>query len=421
VREIKKSSGQLKSLIALEEFHEEWQKNTKAKIIAGEHWGICCINEAEEIFLAMDIAYVFAFRGWSSNIPRQQFEQIMDQKEYNRCYLCGQGLASTILQDPRMEPIGEKVKPPVIIRSTDCAIGLRLSETWAKEYNAPFFPLQLCYFDGITKQPVPRRWEKLRDHWDEVIDARKIDLKVEELKELIKFLEITTGKTFSMNKLMKIMELVNEQNDYFRKARDLIAETSPCPVTVLDQQAIYHRLQERRGTAQVRDIAKMFYEDVKDRVEKSEAPCPNEKVRMMWLGGGSKDLYKYFEEKYGATVVCSSHLSAGADCYYRRIINNDPLRALASRYVYLGVFHGLGGPDWMFNEAKRHKVNGVVQISNIGKNCPHNILDQLTAISYEQLGLPTCTIYAGSVENAERNDAKIKIQISQFIENRLLP
>jgi rRNA processing protein Krr1/Pno1 len=424
MREIKKASGQLRSLAALEVFYNERWKSTKERVLEGEPWGICELNEAEEIFLAMDIPYIMGLQGWLAHAPSHTKQAMplylgaLNKEGYNQCGHCGMGLASAIVRDPQIEPLGKKVKAPIVVRTTDCEAGLKLSETLARKYNGFFFPLQLSYFYHELR--TPRWWEKIRDHWDEVIDPHRIDMKVEELKGLIKFLEVTTGKTFSITKLTKVMELVNEQNDYFRKARDLIAETTPCPVTVAEH-AIYG-IQSYRGTEQARDIVKMFYEDVKERVEKGEAPCPNEKIRLMWAGSGLKSnraFYRSFEDKYNATFVCSGFLSVGADCYARAILNNDPLRALAGRYVFLGNVRP--NRELLHREAKLFKINGVVaQLVNKSKDCPMNILNPLNIKYFEKLGIPTCSIYADSRDIREWDEARVKAQVSQFIEEKLL-
>ena len=89
---------------------------------------------------------------------------------------------------------------------------------------------------------------------------------MEEEKALINFLEMTTGKTLKMTKLVKALELINEQMESWGRARDLIARTVPCPVTLRDQLSMY-QIMWHRGTARARDFIKSYYEEVKDRVE----------------------------------------------------------------------------------------------------------------------------------------------------------
>jgi hypothetical protein len=39
----------------------------------------------------------------------------------------------------------------------------------------------------------------------------------------------------------------------------------------------------------------------------------------------------------------------------------------------------------------------------------------------EKLGIPTCSIYADSRDIREWDEARVKAQVSQFIEEKLLP
>ena len=315
-------------------------------------------------------------------------------------------------RDPERAPWGGLPKPAVIIGSTDCDAGMRLTEIWAREYDTMLFPIEQT---SMTR-PYKHWWEKINDHWDTVIEPHRLDLRVEELKSLIRFLEVTTGKVFRMSRFLEVMELINEQESYFRKARDLIAKTVPSPVGLPDQLSNYPP-QWQRGTTQGRDLTRMFYEEVRERVEKGEAACPNEKLRLMWLGAGlwtNTSFYQYFEEKYGATFVCSIYLSIAADGYTRKILNNDPLRALASRHVFLG----LGDDTWLVKEAKLHGVNGAIQM--VGKNCKAYMRAPLTQMAFERAGIPALSIPCDNVDARQWDEEKIRSLVSIFIEERLL-
>jgi len=229
-------------------------------------------------------------------------------------------------------------------------------------------------------------------------------------------LEVTTAKTFSMSNLLETMELINEQEDYFRKARDLIARTVPSPVGLPDQLANYPP-QWQRGTPQGLKLTRAFYEEVKERVDNGQAACPNENLRLMWIGAGlwtNTSFYQYFEKKYGAVFVCSIYLSIAADGYARRIMNNDPLRTLASRYVFLG----LGDDHWMAKEAKLHGVSGAIQM--VSRNCRLSMRAPLTRLILEDAGIPTLAIPCDNVDARQWDEKKIISLVSNFIEERLL-
>jgi benzoyl-CoA reductase subunit B len=90
------------------------------------------------------------------------------------------------------------------------------------------------------------------------------------------------------------------------------------------------------------------------------------------------------------------------------------LRAVASRHVFLG----LNDNDWYVKEAKRHRVNGAVQL--VSRNCKMAIGTRLTHMAFENAGIPILSIYADNVDAREWDDSKIKTLVSRFIEERLL-
>ncbi|MBA7695145.1 hypothetical protein ES703_103767 [subsurface metagenome] len=162
----------------------------------------------------------------------------------------------------------------------------------------------------------------------------------------------------------------------------------------------------------------MFYEEVKEKVDKGEAAYEDEKLRLMWIGAGlwhNTAFYQYFEEKYGAVFVCSIYLSIAADGYARDLLN-DPLRALASRHLSMGEH--LRQPDWLVKEAKLHKVSGAVMI--VSESCIRDVGRKFTKIAFENAGIPLLSIYADVVDAREWDDEKIKAQVSKFIEERIL-
>jgi benzoyl-CoA reductase/2-hydroxyglutaryl-CoA dehydratase subunit BcrC/BadD/HgdB len=411
-----KSTNQLKSSSAVKSLQKEWFMKTQERVKNGEPFAICNADECEEIFLTMDIP-VMVKQWWSGIISAKQlaprYFDLLSSKGYDLCTYCALGYGCSIARDPETAPWGGMPHPSLVIGTTDCDAGQRVTELWAKEYNTALFSLEVT----SATRPYHKWWEKIKDHWDEVIEPQRLDLRVAELKSLIQYLEVTTGKKFSMNKLRELMELINEQEGYFRAARDLIAKTTPCPVSLTDQTSSVMPLQWHRGKPEGRDGARMFYEEVKERVEKGQAACPNEKLRMMWLGVGlwsNTAFYQYFEEKYGAVFVCSMYLSIAADGYQRNL-KDDPLRALASRNVFLG----LGSDEWYIKEARLHNVSGAVQL--ISNTCRRVINDEITRLKLEKAGIPVLQIAADNVDSRKWDDEKIKAAVSNFIETRLLP
>jgi benzoyl-CoA reductase subunit B len=183
-------------------------------------------------------------------------------------------------------------------------------------------------------------------------------------------------------------------------ARDLIAKTSPSPVSLRDQLSMY-QMTWHRGTPQGRDYLKAYYEEVKERVENGMAACPNEKIRLMWVNalGTPPRWGKWAEEKYGAVCVTHNYIGIAVDCYARTIQNNDPLRTLAARYMLLFWTT----PDWIAAQARYSNCQAIVMVAGRG-----------TIAAYEKYGVPLAAIRTDSDDEATR------AALSEFIETRLL-
>ncbi len=394
---------------ALQAYMKEWTAKTRERVDRGEPLVVGEVMTPHELFEAMDIPWVLGvFLDWyypdlvsgrladqNPIIPREENESL------GRCGRCG-NMLSQLSRLPRLSAI--------VGYEGECSGSLKAATLWARRYNIPMFMLEATASAPFYGR-YPKWWERIEDHWDELIEPHRLDYRTEELKSLVKFLEVTTGKTLSETRLREVMEAVNQQQEYWRKARDLIATTRPAPVGVYDTLYTY-TAQWHRGTPEGRDIARVFYEEVKERVERGQAVCPGEKLRLQWVKTAyytNPGFYKYFEEKYGAVFVCSWYLSPGADCYARKVID-DPLRALAGRHVFLGIY---AGPEWDIKEGRLHGVQGAVMMS---ANCPSGgVARKMHKLAYEAAGIPMCLV--DSSWDAE----KIKDEVARFIETRLLP
>jgi benzoyl-CoA reductase/2-hydroxyglutaryl-CoA dehydratase subunit BcrC/BadD/HgdB len=417
-----RSIKQLKSSVEAATYQKEWFKKVRERVSEGEPFAVAQADAPHEIFLAMDIPVVIV-QWWSALIAAKRLSpyyfDLMNERGYQRnlCRYCCLPLACTMDHNPERAPWGGLLKPTVLVAELTCDSLSKIFELWTREYDCYFFPLE----HTASVASYPRWWERVRHYWPEIIEPHRLDLRVEELKALIRFLELTTGKALNHAKLVEVMELVNEQEEYFKKTRDLIAETIPCPVSVSDQLPSTMIPQWHRGTTWGLNQAKMFYEEVKERVDRGEAACQKEKLRLMWIGAGlwhNTAFYQHFEERYGAVFVCSIYLSIAADGYARDLLN-DPLRALASRHVVGPILYGsIRDPDWLLKEARLHKVNGAIMIVN--KSCMRDVGRTFTKIAFEDAGIPLLTIYADVVDAREWDDEKVKSQVSNFIKERLL-
>jgi benzoyl-CoA reductase/2-hydroxyglutaryl-CoA dehydratase subunit BcrC/BadD/HgdB len=414
----KRSVKQLKVSVEAAKYQKDWFQNTRKRLAAGEPFCLANADAPHEIFLTMDDIPFVATQWWSAIISAKQMSghyfDKMNEQGYQRdiCRYCTLPLACAMDHHPESAPWGGLPSPTLLLAQLSCDEQTKIFEQMAREYNCKFFALEY----PAPAPSYPRWWEKIENNWEEVIGSQALDLRVEELKALIRYLEITTGRTFSYKKFAEIMELENRQEEYFKKTRDLLAKVRPCPVGLPDQLATTMNLQWHRGTQWALDHAKMFYEEIKEKADKGEAVCKNEKIRLMWIGRGlwhNTAFYQYFEEKYSAVFTNSMYLSIAADGYIRHS-NGDPLRALASRHMFMG--YCLRDPEWQLKEAKNYGVGGAVMI--VASNCIDSVGNMFIAQTLEKAGIPVLPIYADAVDAREWDDEGIKTLVSKFIEER---
>lgn len=421
-----RSAKHMRTSAAVQAYQKEYFMNIKDRVSQGEPFIFSGVMVPHEIFEAMDIPFVVSAWWMAINAAkrlsgywRERADKERSEQGYGRfglCSRCGMGWATIAEEDPEHLAYGGLPKITAVVDSEGrCPGAAKASEIELRQYrqrgwNVPVFTLE----ETAPPPYYPRYenwWENVIDHWDEVIEPHRLDYRVEELKALIKFLEVTTKRKFNQNKLIEVLEMANEQNLWWRKARDLIAKTSPAPVDVVDQTSNYPA-QWHRGTPQGLALAKMFYEETKERVERGEAVYPNEKIRVQWLKAGNwadTAFYQYFADKYGAVFVNSLYLSIASDGYPRKFLN-DPLRSLASRHIMLGLYAGNG---WYLHDAKLHNCKAAVMYDTNCQTVTHTG-PLMTKLSYEAAGIPLCVI------SPSWDAEKMRSTFSDFIETRIL-
>lgn len=410
------NTKQLQSAIALKSYQKEWFSQIRIKNDLGIPFGICNADECEEIFTVFGMP-VIVVQWWCAIIAAKRmaahYGNVLakfgwDMDQYNSL-----GLGVTLDKSSEIEPPwGGLPKPAIIIGSTECDASLVSKEIWAREWGTNFFPLDRGTSNkGTAWDSIPGWWERIKDHWDDMIDPHLLNYRIEQEKQLVRYIEDITGLRFSIAKLNEVMELINLQENYWTKTRDLIAKTYPCPVSLSDQLSMYPA-QWFRGTNEGLSLVKSFYNEVADRVNKGEATYHKEKIRLMWLSAGlwtNTSFYQYFEKTYGAVFVCSIYTSIAADAYARSILDDDPFKTMVGRHILLP----LQSSDWLLKEAKLHGCKGA-----IGFGDPSN--PSKIAKYFEENGIPVLEIPGHNVDTRQWDEDTIRSLASEFFEKKIL-
>jgi hypothetical protein len=410
-----RSRKSLTSVANFGTYQREWFAGVRTRAAAGEPFAIVNANAPQEILRAFDIPFVVN-QWWASIVAAKQqskrYAGLLREHRYpaaTEAY-SAQGLAAGFDQDLEQAPWGGLPRPTMLHAVPDSDATRNLFDLWAEASGAE---LHLYERTIESRWQLPDAWwARLHDDWEGTLETERLDLMAADLRRSIDRIEQTTGRTFDNDRFAAVMDLVNEQEDYYRRTRDLIAMTRPAPASIVDTMPATMVPQWHRGTVWARDAARAFYEEVRERVANGAAACAGERRRLMWVGRGlwnDTAFYQRWEESHGAVFVWSMYLGLAADGYIRRFApGEDPIRALAARFVTMG--DELRMPTWAgawhVKEAKTHGIDGAVAIDDA---------DPLVLRALEAAGVPVLRLKMSN--HGSQLDGQIADQVSAFLDS----
>ena len=424
----------LQATAAASAYQKQWFAGLRGRAAAGEDMAYLNADVPLEIFRAMDIPFVVN-QWWAAicgakRMTRKYFGLLRDAGyRDDLCSYCATAFAESL--DPDDHAVGEDGKPlgpwgglpdpTIAVTRLTCDCQSKIFELFARNHGADLYVME-----NTVARKAPLNWYDLAaDSWEDLYDTDRLDLAVEDLQRLIAFLEAKTGRMFDLNALVRVMELINEQESWYKKTRDLIASCHPVPVTIIDTINAVMQAQWQRGTEWAAAHAKSLYEEVKALADRGEAAVPNEKYRLMWIGRGiwhDFAFYQRFEQKYGAVFMWSMYLAMGADAYIRNHVEKDPLRALAARYIGMEDFLHMPpwNSQWYLQQARQNDIDGVVYM--VPGNCMQAVEGSFfIRRALEDAGIPVLIFEADPVDPRKWNAETMTGLVDEFIETRGIP
>jgi hypothetical protein len=268
----------------------------------------------------------------------------------------------------------------------------------------------------------PRWWEMVRRDWEDLYETERIDVVLEQYREMVGVAEGVAGRKLDVDALRERMRQVNQQESNFDEARELIASAPRCPVGIAEQMSNTMTAQWHRGSEWSVAHSRAFRDEVETRVRAGACVTPNEKIRLMWVGVGlwqNTAFYRAFEESHGAVFVWSMYLALAADGYIKHNLR-DPLRALAARYLHLGeLTHAAPWAGaWMVHEGLRHRCDAAVMLASPTQRHQLNgNVFQKPAL--EAAGIPVLEIEADPNDNRSWDDGAMRALVARFLEERV--
>ncbi len=415
-----RGTKRLEASTAASRYQRGWFADLHERVAGGEPLALVDADVPHEILRAMEIPYVVN-QWWASICSAKQraphYLRLLRERGYPD-YLeqySAIALGSTFEGDPGEAPWGGLPPVSMFVTQVWTDSHLRIAEAWERERGVPFFALE----KAVDRSLPERWWERISHDWEEVVGTARIDLMTAELGRLIAFLEEATGRRFDQERFEQVLALANEQQEWSRRTRDLVAATAPAPFDIVDSIPAVMLPQWHRGTEWARDAARAFHEEVAGLVESGAAACPDERLRLMWIGRGlwfNLGFYQHFQERYGAVFVWSMYLAIAADGYPR--YGGDPSRSLAARFAAFTDLIGMPGwaDGWYLKEAQLHGVDGVVHLVVQDSRSSYFVTRAL-----EQAGIPVLEIDADNADAREWDEQGFVSSLSEFIETRVEP
>jgi hypothetical protein len=191
-----------------------------------------------------------------------------------------------------------------------------------------------------------------------------------------------------------------------------------------EQVANVMAAQWERGGDWAVEHARAFRDEVRNRARQGVAACPDERLRLMWVGAGlwhNTDFYTAFEEEFGAVFVWSMHLAFGPDGYIRYGLDN-PLLALASRTVSMNeqLHNPPWANEWVVHQARLHRIDAALVLTPLGTR-PSATGNRFIERALEEAGIPVLPVVADMVDARGWDPEAMRRKVSEFLRFRVLP
>lgn len=328
------------------------------------------------------------------------------------------GLVSLMAPEVPDAPWGGLPPPALLCTPNRSEAGARAYAMAAGRLNVPCFTIDV----PAATRFYPRWWEMARREWDDLYERHRVDIMLEQFRDLIAAAEAIAGRRLDLDALRARLEAVNRQEEAFDAARETIVEAEKCPVSLDEQMSNVMTAQWHRGTGWAVSHAQAFRDEVQARAAAGEAACAGERIRLMWVGNGlwqNTAFYRAFEDSHGAVFVWSMYLAIAADGYIKYGLH-DPVRALAARYLNLGEQMHVPpwAGEWVVHEGLRHRVQGAVMLAPPASRTAL-AGNRFQMLALEKAGIPVLEVTLDPNDNRAWDEARLRGQVARFIEERI--
>lgn len=339
-----KTSKQLLGELLDNHYADAMQAKKDGKLVA---WATSIAPQ--ELLTTMGIHTVYPENHAAAIGARKCAQEFIDYSEGHgySVDICSYARVNLAYMDILNSEAGNIPKPDLIFCCNNiCNTVIKWYENIAKELDIPMILFDL---------PFNHEYE---------VSGQNIAYIKGQFLEAIEQLEKITHQQFDYDKFTEVMETSTETSIWWKKAA-LQARAIPSPLNGFDLFNYMATIVCARGTAEGRDLFKLWYEELGKKAAQGVGPWREgqELYRVMWDGIACwphlADTYKVLK-KYGINMVTSTY----PDSWYIVYETNDldgMAKAYSSNYVNRNLDFGV---DNITKLVKDYQLDGIIYHSN---------------------------------------------------------
>jgi len=389
------------SPILKEEYFKAYKAKQERKPVA---W--VTVYTPVEILHAMDITPVYPENYAAMCAAKQrsaEFCEAAEREGYSKdlCSYFRSNLGTVLTKQSVLKH--DMAAPDLLIATTClCDAHLKWFETLSRVFNCPLFFLDAPY-------------NKKSQDYDQ-LDKEYVNYYVDQVKDLIIFLEQLTSTRLDWNRLENTIELSDQASMLWEEICEL-RKAVPSPMSAVDTFSDIALLITQPGNQLAVDFFTRLRDEVKALVAEGKGVIPNEKYRIwwdmvpMWYDMG---LFNYLESK--GAVVAAEYFNLG---WASRLDAKKPLESLARKYITSAW--GNSPLDRKFDRTLKfvqdYKIDGALIFSNWG--CRPYCIGQLELqkVLKTKLNIPSLIIDGDIADPRVHSEKPLLTRLDAFLES----
>ena len=248
---------------------------------------------------------------------------------------------------------------------------------------------------------------------------KEIQYIVDEMKDMIAFLENVTGKKLNMDRLSEIVARLNRQIELYREIFEL-RKAVPSPFPMHRFTEFLMSLYLTPGHPDVITYLETLRDELAEMVKNHQGALPNERFRLMSLFMPPPYLMGYLGEisrEFGAVSVVEPHFSYWEE---RSLDPNKPLESLAIK-SFMFPENATYGPvgDRIFKGtvqcARDFRVDGAIYYAHVGCRQAAGLIKAYKDILNE-IDVPMLTLDIDLLDETITSREEVRTKMQEFCE-----